>query len=133
VLLLYAEAVNESSGPSNEVFDALDKVRTRAKMPKVSRSGDQESVRQLIRNERLYELAGEGHLYPDWQRWYAHNDIGFDYERMTNQTISGFDGVALALTQVSTRNFTKRNWRYAIPQSEIDVNPALVQSEGWGN
>ena len=52
---------------------------------------------------------------------------------MTNQTISGFDGVALALTQVSTRNFTKRNWRYAIPQSEIDVNPALVQSEGWGN
>ena len=133
VLLLYAEAVNESSGPSKEVFDALDKVRTRAKMPKVSRTGDQEAVRQLIRNERLYELAGEGHLYPDWQRWYAHNDIGFDYEKMTNQTISGFDGAALALTQVSTRNFTKRNWRYAIPQSEIDVNPALVQSEGWGN
>lgn len=133
VLLLYAEAVNESSGPSAEVFDALDKVRARAKMPKVNRNGDQASVRQLIRNERLYELAGEGHLYPDWQRWYAHNDIGFDYEKMTNQTISGFDGVALALTQVSTRNFTKRNWRYAIPQSEIDVNPALVQSEGWGN
>ena len=115
------------------MFDALDKVRARAKMPKVSRNGDQAAVRQLIRNERLYELAGEGHLYPDWQRWYAHNDIGFDYEKMTNQTISGFDGVALALTQVSTRNFTKRNWRYAIPQSEIDVNPALVQSEGWGN
>lgn len=133
VLLLYAEAMNECSGPSAEVFDALDKIRTRAKMPKVSRTGDQESVRQLIRNERLYELAGEGHLYPDWQRWFAHNDIGFDYEKMTNQTISGFDGVALALTQVSTRNFTKRNWRYAIPQSEIDVNPALVQSEGWGN
>ena len=133
VLLLYAEAMNESSGPSNEVFDALDKVRMRAKMPKVARSGDQAAVRQLIRNERLYELAGEGHLYPDWQRWYAHNDIGFDYESMTSQSIAGFDGVALALTQVSTRNFTKRNWRYAIPQSEIDVNPALVQSEGWGN
>ena len=99
----------------------------------VSNQAVMEKIRQLIRNERLYELAGEGHLYPDWQRWYAHNDIGFDYERMTNQTISGFDGVALALTQVSTRNFTKRNWRYAIPQSEIDVNPALVQSEGWGN
>lgn len=133
VLLLYAEAMNECSGPSAEVFDALDQVRTRAKMPKVSRTGDQETVRTLIRNERLYELAGEGHLYPDWQRWYAHNDIGFDYESMTNQTISGFDGVALALTQVSTRNFTRRNWRYAIPQSEIDVNPALIQSEGWGN
>ena len=133
VLLLYAEAMNESNGPSDEVFNALDKVRVRAKMPKVNRNGDQAAVRQLIRNERLYELAGEGHLYPDWQRWYAHNDIGFDYESLTNQSIAGFDGVALALTQVSTRNFTKRNWRYAIPQSEIDVNPALVQSEGWGN
>ena len=133
VLLLYAESLNESSGPSKEVFDALDIVRSRAKMPKVGRSGDQVSVRKLIRNERVYELAGEGHLYPDWQRWYAHNDGDFDYESLTNQSILGYDGVPLALTQVSTRNFTRRNWRYAIPQSEIDVNPALVQSEGWGN
>lgn len=132
-LLLYAEALNESSGPSTEIFDALDQIRSRAKMPKVSRTGDQEAVRTLIRNERVYELAGEGHLYPDWQRWYAHNDANFDYESLTNQAIVGYDGVALALSQVSTRNFTKRNWRYAIPQSEIDVNPALVQSEGWGN
>lgn len=133
VLLLYAESLNESAGPSNAVFDALDAIRSRAKMPKVDRTGDQDAVRTLIRNERVYELAGEGHLYPDWQRWYAHNDAEFDYESMTNQPIAGFDGQALALTQVSTRNFTKRNWRYAIPQSEIDVNPALVQSAGWEN
>ena len=133
VLLLYAESLNESAGPSNAVFDALDAIRTRAKMPKVSRSGGQEEVRQLIRNERVYELAGEGHLYPDWQRWFAHNDSDFDYESLTNQPIAGYDGVALALLQVSTRNFTKRNWRYAIPQTEIDINPALVQSDGWGN
>lgn len=132
-LLLYAEALNESSGPSVEVFSALDQIRTRAKMPKVSRAGDQTAVRDLIRKERVYELAGEGHLYPDWQRWYAHNDIGFDYDALTGQSILGYDGVPLALTQVSVRNFTKRNWRYAIPQSEIDVNPALVQSDGWGN
>ena len=133
VLLLYAEALNESEGPSNSVFDALDAIRTRAKMPKVKRSGDQETVRQLIRNERVYELAGEGHLYADWQRWFAHNDAEFDYESLTNQPIAGYDGVPLALMQVSVRNFTKRNWRYAIPQSEIDVNPALVQSAGWEN
>lgn len=133
VLLLYAEALNESEGPSNSVFDALDAIRTRAKMPKVKRNGDQETVRQLIRNERVYELAGEGHLYADWQRWFAHNDAEFDYESLTNQPIAGYDGVPLALMQVSVRNFTKRNWRYAIPQSEIDVNPALVQSAGWEN
>lgn len=133
VLLLYAEALNESSGPSAEVFNALDQIRTRAKMPKVARTGGQEEVRQLIRDERVYELAGEGHLFPDWQRWFAHNDADFDYEYLTNQPILGFDGTPLALMQVSTRNFTKRNWRYAIPQSEIDVNPALVQSAGWEN
>lgn len=133
VLLLYAEALNESSGPSGQVFDALDQIRNRAHMPNVSRLGDQAQVRTLIRNERVYELAGEGFLYPDWQRWFAHNDVDFDYESMTNQRIVGYDGVALALQQVSIRNFTKRNWRYAIPQSEINVNPALVQSEGWEN
>lgn len=133
VLLLYAEALNECQGPSGKVYDALDMVRTRAKMPKITRNASQEQLRTLIRNERVYELAGEGHLYPDWQRWYAHNDADFDYESLTNQTIAGFDGVPLALLQVSTRNFTKRNWRYAIPQEEIDVNPALVQSEGWDN
>lgn len=133
VLLLYAEALNESAGPSAAVFDALDLVRQRAGMPTVSRTGDQAAVRTLIRNERIYELAGEGHLYADWQRWFAHNDIGFDYDALTNQPIVGFDGVALALTQVSVRNFTRRNWRYAIPQSEIDVNAALTQSDGWGN
>lgn len=132
-LLLYAEALNESSGPSTEIFDALDQIRTRAKMPKVNRSVDQTALRTLIRNERVYELAGEGHLYPDWQRWYAHDDANFDYESLTNQPMLGFDGVPMALQQVSVRNFTKRNWRYAIPQSEIDVNPALVQSDGWGN
>lgn len=133
VLLLYAESLNESNGPSTAVFDALDQVRTRAKMPKVTRTGDQQAVRQLIRDERVYELAGEGHLYPDWQRWFAHNDGEFDYESLTNQSIVGYDGVPLALSQVAVRNFTRRNWRYAIPQSEIDVNPAIVQSEGWGN
>ena len=127
------EALNESAGPSAAVFDALDLVRQRAGMPTVSRTGDQAAVRTLIRNERIYELAGEGHLYADWQRWFAHNDIGFDYDALTNQPIVGFDGVALALTQVSVRNFTRRNWRYAIPQSEIDVNAALTQSDGWGN
>ena len=62
-----------------------------------------------------------------------YNDAEFDYESLTNQPIAGYDGVPLALMQVSVRNFTKRNWRYAIPQSEIDVNPALVQSAGWEN
>lgn len=133
LLLLYAESVNESSGPTTLVFDLLDQIRSRAKMPKVSRTGDQAAVRQLIRDERVYELAGEGHLYPDWQRWFAHNDADFDYESLTNQTIVGYDGTPLVLSQVSVRNFTRRNWRYAIPQEEIDVNPALVQSEGWGN
>src|SRR5690606_27086126 len=71
VLLTFAEAQNELSGPSAEVYAALDQIRQRAGMPKVDQAkyASKESLRQLIRNERLVELALEGHRYVDIRRW----------------------------------------------------------------
>ncbi len=129
VLLLYAEALNEAEGPSDKVYNALDAVRRRVEMPGVAR-GSKDQVRQTIRNERVYELAGEGHLYFDFQRWYAH-DPSFDLSTL-NHTILGYKGSPIQ-SQAGTRVFTSRNWYYAIPQSEIDLNPALIQGEGWSN
>ncbi len=129
VMLLYAEALNESEGPSNKVYAQLDQIRARVGMPAVKRGG-QEAVRQLIRNERVYELAGEGFLFADYQRWYAH-DPSFDYESL-NHTIIGYQGSPVQ-SKAGTRAFTPRNWRYAVPQTEIDQNPAIVQAPGWEN
>lgn len=38
VLLTFAEATNELTGPSTAVYDALDEIRTRAGMPAVERT-----------------------------------------------------------------------------------------------
>ena len=129
VLLLYAEALNEAEGPGDKVYAALDAVRSRVKMPGVKRGG-KEAVRQIIRNERVYELAGEGHLYFDFQRWYAH-DPSFDISTLNHQ-ILGYKGSPVG-AKAGTRAFTARNWYYAVPQAEIDINPALTQGDGWGN
>ncbi len=129
-LLLYAEALNEAEGPSNKVYDAIDEIRIRAGIAKIRR-GSQNETRELIRKERVYELAGEGHLYSDYQRWYAH-DPSFDYQGRLNHQILGYKGAPIG-SQGGTRAFTSRNWYYAIPQSEIDQNPALKQAPGWDN
>lgn len=129
VLLLYAEALNESEGPTQEVKDALKQIRSRVGMPAITYS-DKSRMREAIRKERILELAGEGHLYGDWQRWYAH-DPSFDYEQM-NHVIYGYAGAPVG-AKAGTRAFTSRNWYYAIPKADIELNPALTQGEGWDN
>ena len=71
LLLMYAEAKNEATGPETSIYDALDLIRARAGMPPVdkNRYSDKASLRSFIRNERRVELAGEGHRYDDIIRW----------------------------------------------------------------
>src|SRR5690606_34371900 len=74
ILLMYAEALNEFSGPSPEVYAALNEVRQRpsVSMPEilpVPVPYTQEQLREIIRHERRIELAGEGLYYNDIRRW----------------------------------------------------------------
>lgn len=73
LLLMYAEALNEASGPSSAVYEAISKVRAResVQMPAVDATmyPTQEDVRNLIRRERVVELIGEGKRYWDVRRW----------------------------------------------------------------
>lgn len=117
VLLMYAEAKNEASGPEASVYDALDAVRDRedVKMPAVVRDKNQETLRDYIRNERRVELAMEGHRYFDLKRWrLAHIYL---------PEISLPDGTPYV--------FKELNYNLPIPQGEIDRNPQLVQTDGY--
>lgn len=77
--LNYAEAVNEAYGPEGTAggldltaVQAVNKVRFRVGMPDVLDrfTGDKNSFRERIRNERIVELAFEGHhYYLDIRRW----------------------------------------------------------------
>ncbi len=66
ILLLYAEALNETGSDGGTVLDVLDPIRTRAGLDPLD-EGDlnsQAAIREAIQDERRLELAFEG------QRWF---------------------------------------------------------------
>src|SRR5690606_29565058 len=78
VLLMYAEAVNETSGPTPGVYDAVDRVRERAGVEPLTtlKPGiSKEEMRREIWLERFREFMYENVLFFDVRRWkVAHTD-----------------------------------------------------------
>jgi hypothetical protein len=120
VLLMYAEARNEASGPDASVFTALNSVRSRAGLPPVSTTLTQDSLRSVIRHERRVEFAGEGMYYNDIRRWKTA-------ELVLGQPIYKYDG-----SKIETRSFdAARDYWWPIPQTELDLDPGLTQNDGY--
>lgn len=86
VLLIYAEAKNENSGPDATIYDALDLIRNRVGMPVIDRNliNNQDQLRDLIRNERRIELAGEGYRWDDIRRWNIEEQVMTDIYSIDN-------------------------------------------------
>lgn len=120
VMLMYAEAQNESAGADQSVYDAVDAVRNRANMPALPKGLNKEQMREKIRHERMIELCGEGQRYSDIRRWKIAKGV-VDGVWMTE-----FTGV-----KIRQRGFPDHYYLWPIPQSERDVNPALTQNPGW--
>lgn len=142
--LNYAEALNEVNGPSQEVYDALNKVRERVSLPKVEevwadaslaktvdKHKTKEGLRDIIFQERSIELAFEGHRYIDVRR----HKLGDKY---FTKTIKGWnvDEEAIdkfyQIKELDNRIFiTPRDYFQPIKLEEITRNPNLVQNIGW--
>jgi hypothetical protein len=121
MLLTYAEAQNELTGPDGSVFDALDQLRVRVGMPKVDRAAyaSQDKLRELIRNERAVELVLEGSRYYDIRRWKIAPDVMHNIFDVTN-------GLA------QKRVWNPKLYLMPIPQSEIDLSyGVLKQNSGY--
>jgi len=145
VLLSIAEASNELNGPSAEVYDALDAVRSRAGMPAVNRAkyGTKETLRELIRRERTVELAGEGHRRADIVRWkdaggkmIAETVLNAPLVRITgtinyNEPDAYKRATVTGTEQIEPRKFAAHNRYLPIPQSNLDTNPQLEQNPGY--
>lgn len=135
VLLTYAEAKNEASGPEASIYDALDLVRMRAGLPAMDRSkyGDQASLREFIRNERRVELAGEALRYFDIIRWRIAEEtmnltlMSIDPSLWSNRpTLS--DGTPIEQRTVETRTFDpSRHYVWPIPQDAIDRSDGILE------
>ncbi len=123
VLLLWAEAKNETSGPAQDIYDALNSIRDRGSVPHVS-GLTKDSLRTLIRMERFRELAGEGQLFFDVRRW--RTAAGTDPIFGCNKVINDFRGERLW-----TKYFGEKSYLWGLPYEDILLNPNLVQNPGW--
>ena len=142
--LNYAEAINESVGPNQEAYDALNAVRERAGISSVedawgnasisatlNKHTTQDGFREIIRQERLIELSFEGNRYNDIRRWKQA-------EQYFNSPVFGWSvdetsvGGYYNITQVGTRSFNSpRDYFHPISINEITINPNLTQNLGW--
>ena len=139
--LLYAEALNEVGGMQAEALKWIDLVRERAGLPGVKTAWENHSVRadkfnsqdglrEIIQQERLIELAFEGHRFWDLRRWKKA-------EEELNKPITGWD-----ITQsepeayyrpriLFNQSFVSKDYLWPIREQSLLVNPNLVQNPGW--
>ncbi|SDE10119.1 RagB/SusD family nutrient uptake outer membrane protein [Niabella drilacis] len=140
--LLYAEALNESDGPVDEVHAYLDLIRARAGLKTVKESWSnyssnptkyttKEGMRSIIRQERSAELALEGSRFWDLRRWKtAATEL--------NGNVQGWDGTQsdpalyYRLTTYWAQRFVSpRDYLWPISENNLLVNENLVQNPGW--
>jgi len=124
ILLMYAEAKNEAQGPSQEVYDAINKVRNRAGVVNLPTGLSKDQMRRYIWLERYHEFPGEGILFFDVRRWgtAATDDPIFGL----NHNVLDFRG-----EKFFTRAFPDYYKLFPIPAAEIDINDKLTQNPGW--
>jgi len=136
VLLLYAEALNEvNQGPVAEAYEAVNMVRRRAfgfdvNMP--SSISDLPSglsyadFSQAVRDERKWELAGEGHRRQDLIRW----GIYYEIVKKTYTDLSLWHYMAPDYFQAGIYAQKGKHELLPIPQREIDLC-GLKQNPNW--
>ena len=131
VLLNYAEAKNELSGPDQSIYDAINAIRSRAGQPALPTGLSKDQMRQRIRRERRIELAFEGKYFYDIMRWRTAEEI-FS-KPIYGMKITSVGGV-LNYEKVIVRNVTfdpNKNYLQPIPQYAIDQNELLIQNPNY--
>ena len=142
--LMMAEALNEYYGPTQEVFEMIDIVRTRAGIPTVDFSWGQSGMartpnkhmeksgmRDIILHERGIEFAFEGLRFWDMLR---HNRAVREFSR----PIWGWNAIAggnfddfFQLDVKQQRRFSIRDCLWPIDLEEMNTNSNLIQNPGW--
>lgn len=142
--LMYAEAYNEYYGPHQEVYDALNKIRTRGGLKPVEdvwSNGEivknvgkhltKEGLRDIIHKERSIELCFEGKRYFDVLRWKEANKYFTSPVKGWNTTGVDPEQFYILLTLQTRVWQTPRDYLMPIPLWDLDRNPNLVQNPGW--
>lgn len=131
VLLMLAEAINESGSPTSEAFGYLNQVRDRAGLAPLA-GLNQTAFRTAVLKERRVELAFENHRWFDLKRTKTPVELtafmnAHGAQEKANPTIDR-GGVAF---NVQDYIYTDNEYVLPIPASEILVNKKLTQNPGY--
>lgn len=142
IYLNYAEACNEK--PNRDAAEALkylNAIRNRAGLnniqdayPEYNFMSDQNALRQMIRRERMLELAFESHRYYDCRRWMTATKeftnknwtldlIATNYEASWQRTTRVWAG--------KDNLFTDKNYCFPINQAQLSEMKNITQNYGW--
>ncbi|MDR2773629.1 MAG: RagB/SusD family nutrient uptake outer membrane protein [Tannerella sp.] len=140
--LLYAEALNESlDAPGEEVYHYIDRVRKRAGLEGVTESwgkfsrlknkpSTKDGMREIIRQERMIELAFEGKRFWDIRRWKTAFEL-------LNQPVRGWNIMGSTTDEyynvvtVEVPTFTTKEYLWPVRDLELRTNENLIQNPGW--
>ncbi|MNK94647.1 SusD family protein [compost metagenome] len=115
VLLSFAEAENELSGPTIAVHDVINSLRLRSGLGNLSKTLTTDEMRIAIRKERRMELAFEGFRYFDLKRWHIAEEV-------LNNVKDG----------ILTYKFEDKFYKWPLPQTEIDRSQGvLIQNPSY--
>ncbi len=141
LFLMYAEVINEVDGPTAECLEYVDRVRTRAGLNGVKESwdnyaysgwvSDKDVVRKVIHQERMIELAFEGHRFWDLRRWKRSAEFMNNQPIMGWNIISGITENYYVRKKVSEQKFLEKDYLWPIPLGVILSNPNIKQNTGW--
>tara|TARA_R110002096_G_scaffold317854_2_gene512216 strand:- start:11965 stop:13503 length:1539 start_codon:yes stop_codon:yes gene_type:complete len=121
VLLIYAEASNEVSGPTTPAVEAVTRIRDRAGLTMPS-SLSKESFRELIWKERWHELCYERKTWFDMVR----------LRKVFNSTTGGFDNFVGHTNLNSNQDLQEKHLLFPLPALEMVNNPNLTpQNPGY--
>lgn len=153
LFLIKAEVENELDGPTPAAYQAFNRLRERARRANgtarttplnLAPGLTKEEFRMKIFNERGLELVGEGHRWFDAVRMrhvdnkrpvvqYRYEDF---YPAMSLKTAPSYSATTNTWQggRVQPQHivpFSQKFILWAIPSSEIDANPSIVQNPGW--
>jgi hypothetical protein len=139
--LLYAEALNESKGPGDEIYQYLNLIRARAGLPTVQdawtrystnpdKYKNKEGLREIVHRERLIELSFEASRLWDLRRWKKAAEE-------QNKPLSGWDLLNTEAQEYYREKvffsptFYTRDYLWPLSEKALLTNPNLVQNPGW--
>ncbi|WP_134089051.1 RagB/SusD family nutrient uptake outer membrane protein [Olivibacter sp. XZL3] len=148
LLLIYAEAKIEAGDIDASVYEAINKIRTRAGMPNIKNNLSQAELRTALRYERKVELCNDGLRWYDIRRWNLAPQLmnGYLYLNRSgnawtkdvlvkiDENYSPVYNHGVAIKYFNTQEVVYRENKdelWPVPQAERDANKNLTQNPGY--